>query len=167
MSNLGKSDRWNLKKRSPVQRPGAFWVAGSRGWNCERSPSPMVRPGVREGDDDLGPMTDRTDWIEGRAVTASSRGARGRHSISDIPSTSTPIEPNYYMPWFLPRTHLRIQNPDKLSCGVQLPMAAPITRHVLLEMISRELDCDDIDDAMKLGRAFDMIKKYHLTRGKT
>ncbi|KAI5662589.1 hypothetical protein M9H77_21912 [Catharanthus roseus] len=35
-----------------------------------------------------------------------------------------------YMPWFLPCTHPRIQNPDRLPRGVQLPMAAPIIPHV-------------------------------------
>ncbi|KAI5672261.1 hypothetical protein M9H77_12625 [Catharanthus roseus] len=69
-----------------------------------------------------------------------------------------------FMPWFLPRTHPRIQNPDRLSSGVQFPTAAPITPHVLLDMISRELDRDDIHDPTKVGRASDMIKKYHQTR---
>ncbi|KAI5668969.1 hypothetical protein M9H77_18822 [Catharanthus roseus] len=51
----------------------------------------MVRPRARRGDDDLGALTDRTGQVEGRAVTASSLGVRGRHSTSDIPSTSAPI----------------------------------------------------------------------------
>ncbi|KAI5658820.1 hypothetical protein M9H77_27613 [Catharanthus roseus] len=63
-----------------------------------------------------------------------------------------------YMPWFLPRTHPRIQNPDRLPRGVQLPTIAPITPHVLLDMVARELDRDDIDDATKVSRASDMIK---------
>ncbi|KAI5672266.1 hypothetical protein M9H77_12630 [Catharanthus roseus] len=69
-----------------------------------------------------------------------------------------------YMPWFLPRTYPRIQNPDKLPHGVQLPTIALITPNVLLDMVARELDCDDIDDAMKVSRASDMIKRYHQTR---
>ncbi|KAI5652271.1 hypothetical protein M9H77_29458 [Catharanthus roseus] len=69
-----------------------------------------------------------------------------------------------YMPWFLPRTHPRIQNPDRLSRGVQLPTIAPITPPVLLDMVARELDRDDIDDATKVSRASDMIKRYHQTR---
>ncbi|KAI5683115.1 hypothetical protein M9H77_04343 [Catharanthus roseus] len=48
----------------------------------------MVRLGVDRGDDDLSTVTDRTGRVEGRAVTGSSRGVRGRHSTSDIPSTS-------------------------------------------------------------------------------
>ncbi|KAI5668371.1 hypothetical protein M9H77_18224 [Catharanthus roseus] len=62
----------------------------------------MVRFGARRGDDDLGLVTDRTGRIESRAVTASSRGVRGRHSTSDIPSTSAPIGPATRIPF---RTH--------------------------------------------------------------
>ncbi|KAI5666519.1 hypothetical protein M9H77_16372 [Catharanthus roseus] len=56
----------------------------------------MVRPEARRGDDDLGVVTDRTSQVEGCAVTASSGGVRGRHSKSDIPSTSAPIAPGMY-----------------------------------------------------------------------
>ncbi|KAI5676470.1 hypothetical protein M9H77_07420 [Catharanthus roseus] len=49
----------------------------------------MVRPSGRRGDDDLGPVMDTTGRVEGRTVTASSRGVRGRHSTSDLPATPT------------------------------------------------------------------------------
>ncbi|KAI5669060.1 hypothetical protein M9H77_18913 [Catharanthus roseus] len=49
--------------------------------------SSMVGPGARRGDNDLGPVTERTGRVEGRVVTASSRGVRGCHSTSDILST--------------------------------------------------------------------------------
>ncbi|KAI5683984.1 hypothetical protein M9H77_05212 [Catharanthus roseus] len=49
----------------------------------------MVRPSGRGGDGDLGPVTDRTGRVEGRTVTASSRGVRGRDSTSDLPATPT------------------------------------------------------------------------------
>ncbi|KAI5663127.1 hypothetical protein M9H77_22450 [Catharanthus roseus] len=51
-----------------------------------------------------------------------------------------------------------------LPHSVQLPTIAPITPHVLLDMVARELDRDDTDDAMKVSRASDMIKGYHQTR---
>ncbi|KAI5677142.1 hypothetical protein M9H77_08092 [Catharanthus roseus] len=82
-------------------------------------------------------------------------------SILAIPSSPCT---NDYMHWFLLRTHPRIQNLDRLPRGVQLPTTAPITPHVLLDMISRELYRDDIDDTTKVGRASDMIKRYHQTR---
>ncbi|KAI5649958.1 hypothetical protein M9H77_35963 [Catharanthus roseus] len=69
-----------------------------------------------------------------------------------------------YMPWFLPCTHPRIQNPFRLPRSMQMPTIAPITPQVLLDMVARELDCDDIDDATKVSRASDMIKRYHQTR---
>ncbi|KAI5683036.1 hypothetical protein M9H77_04264 [Catharanthus roseus] len=65
---------------------------------------PMVRPRARRGDDDLGAVTDRTGRVEGRAVTASSRGVRGCHSTSDIPSTSAPID-------HLPTTSYHLYDP--------------------------------------------------------
>ncbi|KAI5655243.1 hypothetical protein M9H77_32430 [Catharanthus roseus] len=37
----------------------------------------MVRPSGRRGDDDLGPVTDKTSRVEGRTVKASSRGEAG------------------------------------------------------------------------------------------
>ncbi|KAI5667953.1 hypothetical protein M9H77_17806 [Catharanthus roseus] len=244
---------------------------------------------ARRGDDDLGPVTDRTSRVEGCAVTASSRGVRGCPSTSDIPSTPAPFGPSIYydpgalgsfhsatpipfrtrppttlhhlytsipydpygysqppytsydlyahahslplrilgetlrvdtkelsgcwslleawiylyfpmfslavrsgaklckpyiqsfamlghklehklidlqnyMPWFLPRTHPRIQNPQRLPHSVQLPTATPITPQVLVDMISREVDRDDVDDATKIGRISDMIKKYNQPR---
>ncbi|KAI5682392.1 hypothetical protein M9H77_03620 [Catharanthus roseus] len=49
----------------------------------------MVRPSGRREDDDLGPVTDRIGRVEGRTITALSRGVRGRHSTSDLPATPT------------------------------------------------------------------------------
>ncbi|KAI5663539.1 hypothetical protein M9H77_22862 [Catharanthus roseus] len=69
-----------------------------------------------------------------------------------------------YMPWFLPRTHPRIKNPYRFPRGVQMPTITPVTPKVLLDIVARELDRDDIDDATKVSRASDMIKRYHQTR---
>ncbi|KAI5680746.1 hypothetical protein M9H77_01973 [Catharanthus roseus] len=55
----------------------------------------MVRPSGRRGDADLGPVMDRTGRVEGRPVTASSRGVKGRHSTSDILVTPTPLAPGF------------------------------------------------------------------------
>ncbi|KAI5674185.1 hypothetical protein M9H77_14549 [Catharanthus roseus] len=46
--------------------------------------------------DDIGLVTDRTDQIQGRVVTALSRGVRGRHSTSDIPYIPAPFGPGIY-----------------------------------------------------------------------
>ncbi|KAI5681141.1 hypothetical protein M9H77_02368 [Catharanthus roseus] len=54
----------------------------------------MVEPVTRRSDDDLGPLTDRTGLVEGRAVTTSSCCVRGRHSTLDILSTFAPIGPD-------------------------------------------------------------------------
>ncbi|KAI5671965.1 hypothetical protein M9H77_12329 [Catharanthus roseus] len=51
----------------------------------------MVRPSGRRGDDDLGPVTEKTCRVQGQTVIASSRGVRGRHSTFDLSSTPTPL----------------------------------------------------------------------------
>ncbi|KAI5672138.1 hypothetical protein M9H77_12502 [Catharanthus roseus] len=51
----------------------------------------MVRHSGHRGDNDHGAVTDRTGRIEGCTITASSRGLRGRHSTSDLPSTLNPL----------------------------------------------------------------------------
>ncbi|KAI5681758.1 hypothetical protein M9H77_02986 [Catharanthus roseus] len=56
----------------------------------------MVQPSGRRGGDDLGPVTDRTTRVEGRTVTALSRGVKGRHSTSDLPVTPTPFAPGFH-----------------------------------------------------------------------
>ncbi|KAI5669845.1 hypothetical protein M9H77_19698 [Catharanthus roseus] len=56
----------------------------------------MIRPSGRRGDADLGPITNRTSRVEERPVTDSSRGVRGRHSISDLHVTSTPLAPGFH-----------------------------------------------------------------------
>ncbi|KAI5667801.1 hypothetical protein M9H77_17654 [Catharanthus roseus] len=56
----------------------------------------MVRSGAHKGDDDLGPVTDRTGWVEGHVVIASSRGVRGRLSTLDIPSTPVLFGPVFH-----------------------------------------------------------------------
>ncbi|KAI5672330.1 hypothetical protein M9H77_12694 [Catharanthus roseus] len=56
----------------------------------------MVRPSGRRGDDDLGPVRDRIGRVEGRTVTASSKGVRGRHSIFDLPATPTHLAPGFH-----------------------------------------------------------------------
>ncbi|KAI5649857.1 hypothetical protein M9H77_35862 [Catharanthus roseus] len=103
------------------------------------------------------PANNRALWLEAPSHLLTSTWT----SIPAIPPSRCTDD---YMPWFLPRTHPRIQNPYRLFCGVQMPTIAPITPQVLLDIVARELDCDDIDDATKVSRASDMIKRYHQTR---
>ncbi|KAI5682774.1 hypothetical protein M9H77_04002 [Catharanthus roseus] len=56
----------------------------------------MVRPSGRRGDDDLGPVTDRTGLVEGRTITASSRGLRGRRSTFDLLSTLNSLPAGFH-----------------------------------------------------------------------
>ncbi|KAI5672197.1 hypothetical protein M9H77_12561 [Catharanthus roseus] len=50
----------------------------------------MVRLSGHRGDDDLGPITDKTGRVQSRTITASSRGMGG-HSTSALSSTPTPL----------------------------------------------------------------------------
>ncbi|KAI5683384.1 hypothetical protein M9H77_04612 [Catharanthus roseus] len=56
----------------------------------------MVRPSTRRGDDDFGPITDRTGRVQGHTVTTSFRGVRGQHSTSDLLSTPNPLPAGFY-----------------------------------------------------------------------
>ncbi|KAI5673187.1 hypothetical protein M9H77_13551 [Catharanthus roseus] len=72
------------------------------GWRpgCEpvaRAGDPdMVRPGARRGEDDLGHVTNRTGRVQGRTVTASSRGMMGLHSTFNDPCTPSQLAPGTY-----------------------------------------------------------------------
>ncbi|KAI5672298.1 hypothetical protein M9H77_12662 [Catharanthus roseus] len=78
----------------------------------------MARPEARRDDDDLVPVIDRTDRVEGRVVTASSRGVRGRHSTSDIPSTSVPFRPGIYYDSGIPESSTQ---PSPILFRTRLP----------------------------------------------
>ncbi|KAI5673398.1 hypothetical protein M9H77_13762 [Catharanthus roseus] len=69
-----------------------------------------------------------------------------------------------YMAWFLSRTHPRIQSPERLPRGFQLPTATPISKDVLQDMITREVDRDDTDSDTKIRRISDMLRKYYQPR---
>ncbi|KAI5653968.1 hypothetical protein M9H77_31155 [Catharanthus roseus] len=56
----------------------------------------MVRPDRCRADNDLSPVTNKTCRVQGRTITALSRSLRGRHSTSDIPSTSTPFANGFH-----------------------------------------------------------------------
>ncbi|KAI5675585.1 hypothetical protein M9H77_06535 [Catharanthus roseus] len=83
------------------------------------------------------------------------------YTWTNIPAIPPSRYTDDYMPWFLPRTHPRIQNPDRLPHSLQLPTIAPITPHVLLDMVARELDSDDIDDTTKVFRTNTRTVQVH------
>ncbi|KAI5670644.1 hypothetical protein M9H77_11008 [Catharanthus roseus] len=58
-------------------------------------------------------------------------------------------------------TPYKLKEITMLPCDVQLLTVTPITLQVLVDMISREVDRDDVDDAMKISRISDLIKKYN------
>ncbi|KAI5682793.1 hypothetical protein M9H77_04021 [Catharanthus roseus] len=104
----------------------------------------MVRPSGRRGDDDLGPVTERTGRVQGRTVTASSRGLRGRHSTSDLLSTPTPFAANFHY-------DTGASGPGTQSCKPyiqQFPMLGHKFEHKLLDIRLR-LDMMTVDEARR------------------
>ncbi|KAI5672005.1 hypothetical protein M9H77_12369 [Catharanthus roseus] len=69
-----------------------------------------------------------------------------------------------YMPWFVPRTHPRTQNPERLPRGVRMLTTTPLSEVVLLDMIDSEMGRDDTDSDTKIERISEMIKKYYQPR---
>ncbi|KAI5662527.1 hypothetical protein M9H77_21850 [Catharanthus roseus] len=70
----------------------------------------MVRPDARRGDDDLGPVKERTGRVEGCTVSASSRGLRGRHSTSNIPSTPSLFATGMYYDTGAPESSIQLSH---------------------------------------------------------
>ncbi|KAI5667753.1 hypothetical protein M9H77_17606 [Catharanthus roseus] len=58
----------------------------------------MDREQQRRRRPNLGPVADRSGRTHDRTDTASSQGLRGRHSISDIHTTLTPVDPSSAQP---------------------------------------------------------------------
>ncbi|KAI5667129.1 hypothetical protein M9H77_16982 [Catharanthus roseus] len=83
---------------------------------------------------------------------------------TNIPTIPPSRCTNDYMSWFSPVLiqgfRIRTGSPARM----QLPTTTPITAHVLLDMAACELDREDIDDTTKVGKASNMIKRYHQTR---
>ncbi|KAI5676391.1 hypothetical protein M9H77_07341 [Catharanthus roseus] len=157
--SLGQASRVDAKELSGCRSllEGLF-LSNDRAWTYLYFPmfAPPVRPGARL----CRPHIQRFAML-GHKTENKLIDLRIRLDTMTADETNIPVIPpsrctDDYMPWFLSRTHLSIQNPDRLPRSVQLPTIAPITPHVLLDMVARELDRDDINDAT--SRASDMIK---------
>ncbi|KAI5661274.1 hypothetical protein M9H77_20597 [Catharanthus roseus] len=66
--------------------------------------------------------------------------------------------------WTPYRLEVITNNLKRLPRSVQLPTTTPITPYILVNMIFREVDRDNVDDATKIGRISDLIKKYNQSR---
>ncbi|KAI5661953.1 hypothetical protein M9H77_21276 [Catharanthus roseus] len=115
----------------------------------------MVRPGARRSDNDLGPMTNRTGRVEGRAVTASSRGVGGRHNTSDIPSTSAPIGPNPTQ--YFSKTQIPLNEVSSPGLQLSAQFFKQLARSVPVDSSYssadyRATDCDNPSSDSGLGR---------------
>ncbi|KAI5677718.1 hypothetical protein M9H77_08668 [Catharanthus roseus] len=64
-------------------------------------------------------------------------------SVPAIPSSSGT---DYYMGWYLPCSHPRIQNPENIPSGFHVPVAPVMSLQALLDLIAHEATREDLED---------------------
>ncbi|KAI5678768.1 hypothetical protein M9H77_09718 [Catharanthus roseus] len=68
------------------------------------------------------------------------------------------------MQWFIPRTHPRIQNPERIPRGFHVPVVALMPLSVLMGTISCEIDHDDVEKEERSDKIFKLVKRhYHVS----
>ncbi|KAI5670692.1 hypothetical protein M9H77_11056 [Catharanthus roseus] len=67
-------------------------------------------------------------------------------SCTRIPAIPSSSYRDDYMDWFLPRSHLRIQNPSNVSRGFHVPVAPAMPPQALLDLIAREATQEDMNE---------------------
>ncbi|KAI5667728.1 hypothetical protein M9H77_17581 [Catharanthus roseus] len=73
-----------------------------------------------------------------------------------VPSSCT----EDYMDWFLPRSHLRIQNPSNILRGFHVPIDPPMPAEALLDLVSSEASREDIGKEERLDRVLDLLRRH-------
>ncbi|KAI5672573.1 hypothetical protein M9H77_12937 [Catharanthus roseus] len=68
-----------------------------------------------------------------------------------------------YMDWYLPRTHPRIQNPENIPNGYNVPVAPAMPPKALLDLIARESHRQDIDGDKFRRRVRDLLRQHYIT----
>ncbi|KAI5668654.1 hypothetical protein M9H77_18507 [Catharanthus roseus] len=67
-----------------------------------------------------------------------------------------------YMDWYLPRTHLRIQNPENILSGYNVPVAPAMPPKALLDLIARECHKQNIEGDEFRRRVPDLLRKHYI-----
>ncbi|KAI5683482.1 hypothetical protein M9H77_04710 [Catharanthus roseus] len=67
-----------------------------------------------------------------------------------------------YMDWYLPCTHLRIQNPRNIPSGYNVSVAPAMPPKALLDLIARESHKQDIDGDEFRPRVRDLLRKHYI-----
>ncbi|KAI5673291.1 hypothetical protein M9H77_13655 [Catharanthus roseus] len=79
-------------------------------------------------------------------------------SVPAIPASSCIDD---YLDWYLPCTHLRIQNPENILSGYNIPVAPAMPPQALLDMIARECHRQDIADDEFQHRVRDLLRVHY------
>ncbi|KAI5677185.1 hypothetical protein M9H77_08135 [Catharanthus roseus] len=80
-------------------------------------------------------------------------------SVPAIPASSCTDD---YMGWYLPRTHPRIQNPENIPNGYNVPVAPAMPPKALLDLIARECHRQDIDGDEFRRTVRDLLRKHYI-----
>ncbi|KAI5648214.1 hypothetical protein M9H77_34219 [Catharanthus roseus] len=80
-------------------------------------------------------------------------------SVPTIPASSCT---DYYIDWYL-HTHPRIQNPENIPSGYNVPVAPAMPPKALLDLIARECHRQDIDGDEFRRRVRDLLRKHYIT----
>ncbi|KAI5664773.1 hypothetical protein M9H77_24096 [Catharanthus roseus] len=80
-------------------------------------------------------------------------------SVPAIPVSSCTDD---YMGWYLPYTHPRIQNPENILSGYNVPVAPIMAPKALLDLIAHECHRQDIDGDEFRRAVRDLLRKHYI-----
>ncbi|KAI5656552.1 hypothetical protein M9H77_25345 [Catharanthus roseus] len=80
---------------------------------------------------------------------------------TSVPAIPASLCTDYYLDWYLPRTHPRIQNPENIPSGYNVPVAPAMPPHTLLHMIARECHRQDISSDEFRHRVRDLLMVHY------
>ncbi|KAI5666765.1 hypothetical protein M9H77_16618 [Catharanthus roseus] len=80
-------------------------------------------------------------------------------SVPAIPASSCTDD---YMDWYFPRTHPRIQYPENILSGYNVPVAPTMPPKALLDLIVRECHRHDIDGDEFRRTVRDLLRKHYI-----
>ncbi|KAI5683293.1 hypothetical protein M9H77_04521 [Catharanthus roseus] len=81
---------------------------------------------------------------------------------TSVPAIPTSSYTDDYMGWYLSCTHSRIQNPENIPSGYNVPVAPAMPPKALLDLIARECRRQDIDGDEFRRTVRDLLRKHYI-----